>query len=74
VVTSSKSSSKRIEKREAKEIKKIFFGRIKKALIFALPIEKTGNKKALKSVIKQVRLFRSAEFITLSSTTSSGSL
>jgi hypothetical protein len=46
----SNSSSKRIEKRETEKIKNIFFGRMKKALIFALPIEKTGTKKLLKSV------------------------
>jgi hypothetical protein len=34
-------------KRENQENKKDFFGRIKKALIFALPIEKRETKKLL---------------------------
>jgi hypothetical protein len=51
----SNSSSKCIGKKRGQKNKKYFFGRMKKALIFALPIKKTGNKKALKIGIKQVR-------------------
>jgi hypothetical protein len=52
---SGNSSSERIEKKSNQENKKDFFGRMKKALIFALPIEKRETKKLLTSTVNNSR-------------------